>query len=94
MISSYLNQSLTWKHAGTPNEYNESTYTTTTIKGRKENGVKLVRNKQGEETVSTACVFTTSAVSVDDLIDDRLVIDVLSNPTLNGTNLFYEVYLV
>lgn len=94
MISSYLNQSLTLKHAGTPNEYNESTYTTSTIKGRKENGFKLVRNNQGEEVVSSACVFTSATVVVDDLIDNRLVISVLDNPTLNGTSLFNEVYLV
>jgi hypothetical protein len=93
MINDYANQSMTLKTAGTPNEYNEPTYATSTIKGRKEHGIKLVRNAQGEETVSSAVVFTASVVSVNDLIDDAIVIDSQPMPNLDGTTQFYEVYL-
>ena len=92
-MTEYLNQSMTWKHISSINKYNEPTYTTSTIKGRKETGHKLVRNSQGEEVVSTACVFTLSAIEKCDLIDDEIVISVESNVELNGTTKFYEVYL-
>ena len=94
MISAYTNQSLTWKHVSSINEYNEPTYTTSTIKGRKETGFKMIRDAQGQETVSSATVFTKSAVTVNDLIDGKLVIAVDSQITLGGSVLFYEVYLI
>lgn len=94
MISAYINQSLTWKHVSSINEYNEATYTTSTIKGRKETGFKMIRDAQGQETVSSAQVFTKSAVVVNDKIDDKLVIAVDSQITLGGSVSFYEVYLI
>jgi hypothetical protein len=54
----------------------------------------MVRNAQGQETVSSATVFTASPVLVNDLIDDKLVIAVNSAITLGGGVGFYEVYLV
>ena len=93
MISTYTNQSLTWQSVSSINQYNEATYTTTTIKGRKETGFKMVRNAQGQETVSSATVFTASPVLVNDLIDGQLVIAVNSEITLGGGVGFYEVYL-
>lgn len=93
MLKEYMNQSLSWKHAASVNEYNESTYTTTTIKGRKETGHKLVKNAAGEDTVSSARVFTESAIIVDDLIDDTLIISVESAVDLGGTVQFYTGYL-
>jgi hypothetical protein len=94
MISAYTNQSLTWKHVSSINEYNEPTYATSIIKGRKETGFKMIRDAQGQETVSSAQVFTKSAVAVNDKIDDKLVIAVDSQITLNGSISFYEVYLI
>lgn len=94
MISAYTNQSLTWKHVSSINEYNEPTYATSTIKGRKETGFKMIRDAQGQETVSSAQVFTKSAVVVNDKIDDKLVIAVDSQITLGGSVSFYEVYLI
>jgi len=94
MIKAYLNQNLSWKHAGTLNEYNEPTYTTTTIKGRKETGHKLVRNKQGQEVVSSAWVVTQSAIAPNDKIDGSLVISVEEAVQMDGTTKFYEGYLV
>jgi hypothetical protein len=75
------------------NEYNEATYKTATIKGRKETGHKLIRNKEGQEIVSTACVFTQSTISENDLIDGRPVISVEEQIGLGGVVEGYEVYL-
>jgi hypothetical protein len=94
MLDNYANQNLIWSYAGTPNEYNESTYTTSTIKGRKETGFKLVRDAQGQEITSSAVVFTKSPVSNNDLIDGRRVISSESMIGLDGATQWYEVYLI
>lgn len=94
MLSDYANQSLTLKHVTSVNEYNEPSYTTTTIKGRKETGFKLIRNAAGQMVVASAIVFTKSAVSNNDLIDGSLVISVKSDISLDGTTLFYEAFLL
>lgn len=93
MLKEYMSQSLTWKHIASINEYNEPIYTTTTIKGRKETGHKLVKNAAGEDTVSSARVFTGSAIIIDDLIDDTLIISVESAVDLAGVVQFYAGYL-
>jgi hypothetical protein len=54
----------------------------------------MIRDAQGQETVSSAQVFTKSAVVVNDKIDDKLVIAVDSQITLGGSVSFYEVYLI
>lgn len=93
MIEAYTNQTLILKKPASVNEYNEAAYTSTSIKGRLENGYKLVRNKQGEETVSSARVFTKTLVQVDDLINDMLVISAEPLTDLDGSTGFYTVYL-
>ena len=93
MIEMYANQSLTLKVPGTPNEYNEPTYTSSTIKGRKESNFKLVRDVHGDEVVSSSFVVTESAVEVGNLIDDKVVIASNPMPDLDGNIQFYEVYL-
>ena len=93
MLDRYANQSLTWKHFTAIDAYNEATYSSTTIKGRKETGFKLIRNSQGQETVSSAQVFTESAIEVNDLIDDKLVMAVDTQIKLDGGVGFREVYL-
>lgn len=94
MSSLYFNQDISWGDAGTPNEYNESTYTTTTIKGRKQDGFKLIRNASGDQAVSSAMVMTETAVGVKDLLDGDEVM--ASNPIrdLDGNILHYEVWLI
>ena len=94
MLDDYANQSLIWMHVLTLNEYNEiATSTTTTIKGRKDTGFKLIRNAQGQEIVSTAYVATKSAIAANDTIDGKLVISSEPAIDLDGSVLFYEVYL-
>jgi hypothetical protein len=94
MIEFYANQSLSHEVAGDLDQYSQPTYAdAVTIKGRKEHGIKLVRNTEGEETVSSATVFTETAVSVNDKIDDSLVIASHPLADLDGDTGFYEVYL-
>lgn len=93
MLDNYANQSMTWKHVTAISDTNQATYTSSTIKGRKETGFRLIRNAQGDEVVSSATVFTESAVQANDLIDDRLVIAVANEIQLGGTVGFYEVFL-
>lgn len=94
MLDDYANQSLTWVHVLTLNEYNEiATSTTTTIKGRKDTGLKLICNAQGQEILSTAYVATKSAITVNDNIDGKLVVSSEPAIDLDGRVLFWEVYL-
>ena len=94
MITNYANQSLTWKKVSSINEYNEPTYSTSTIKGRKQTGFKLIRNAQGQEVTSSASVYTKSAISPNDLIDGQQIIAVESAITISGSVGFYKGYLL
>jgi hypothetical protein len=93
MLNAYANQDLTRQTASTTNEYNEPTRVTTTIKGRKETGFKQVRNAQGAIVVSTAVIFTQTAIQQGDLIDGSRVIAVNAAVDLRGAVRFYEAYL-
>lgn len=93
MLDAYANQNLTWKSVASVSKYNEPTYSSVTIKGRKETGNKLILNAEGQEVISSARVFTESAVANNDLIDDSKVIQVNKNIGLDGSIVFYEVYL-
>jgi hypothetical protein len=88
----YFNQTATWKSAGTPNSYNEPTYTSTTIKCRKQGVNKLVNNSLGQAVTSNSIIFTSSVIQVNDKIDDRLVLRVDAVYGLDSLS-HYEVYL-
>ena len=94
MLDDYANQSLSWKHVSSVNNHNEPTYTTTTIKGRKETSSKLVRNNRGQDVISSARAFTETLVSLNDLIDDAQIISIESAVDLNGVVQFYTVNLL
>ena len=93
IISTYTNQSITWKHVASINKYNEPTYTTTTIKGRLEEGFKQVRTATGEEVTSSARCYTKALVGIGDLLDDRVVIALNKMFNLSGAEKFREVWL-
>ena len=97
MIDLYLNQSVTLKSKTSVNEYNEATYTTSTIKARYQYKRKVIRNPMGEEVISMAQVFTTTQVKPDDTITfdsvDWNVLAVENCVTLEGTVNHYEVFL-
>jgi hypothetical protein len=92
-MRAYMNDSITHETPGTPDEYNEVTYSSSTIKGRIEPGYDLVRTAQGEEVVSTATLFTETAVSENDKIDGHLVVSVIHEKNLDGSVEFYEAKL-
>ena len=93
MLNDYANQSITRQTMSSINAYNEPTYSSTTIKGRKEPTNKLVRNAQGEEITSNSFVITESLVLVNDLLDGSQVLTVDILPDIDGTTQFYEAYL-
>lgn len=93
MLSGYANQEITRKTPASVNDANEPTYTTTTIYGRKESRIRLVRDTQGKEVVSSGIVYTETAVLVGDLLDATTVLRVDAMPDLGGTVQFYEVSL-
>ena len=97
MITDYLNQSATWKTVTSVNEYNEPTFTSTTITCRMEYKRQMVRDAQGQEVVSEATLYTTSAVLPGDVITydsrDWSVLTVASEAQLDGTVLFRAVYM-
>lgn len=97
MLDIYLNQTVVWKSKTTANEYNEATYSSTSIPARFEYKRKIVRDKTGVQVISEAVCYTESAVQPDDVITfdgkDWPVVSVANQTDLEGTVLFYEVRL-
>jgi len=63
-----LGESVTWKAKGAVNEYNEPTYTDTTITVIWYDDQKLIRNEQGEELQQLAYIQTTALIQQGDAI--------------------------
>lgn len=97
MLTAYNNQSITLKTRSSVNNYNEPTYSSSTIKGRFEYNKQLIRDVNSENIMSQAILYTESTVSVGDVIThdnrDWIVVDVRSNANLDGAIEFYEVIL-
>ena len=94
MLEEYANQSLTLAKHGTISDCGEYPYTSTsTISGRKETGIKIVKNQYGQEVVSTSTVFTETDIDIDDKIDGDIVIAIDDAVDLDGVVLFNMAYL-
>lgn len=97
MITDYLNQTATWKTVSSVNEYNEPTFTSTTITCRMEYKRQMVRDAEGQEVVSEATLYTLSAVLPGDIITysarDWSVITVADEAQLDGSVMFRAVYM-
>jgi hypothetical protein len=97
MIDLYLNQNITLKIETSVNEYNEPVFTLSTIKARFEYDRTMVKNKEGEEVVSEAKLFTLTPVKVDDVINydgkDYPIISVANMVNLEGELSHYEARL-
>jgi len=97
LLSAYANQTLTWKSKTSVNEWNEATYSTTSIKGRFEYKRRIVQSTDGKELISEARLFTESHVLPDDVITydgiDWSVISISDVPGIDGSVQFYEVLL-
>jgi hypothetical protein len=92
MLTNYAKVAMTLSVAGTPNKYNESTYTTSTIYGVKESTNKLVRDRYGTEIVAGTLVLTKTAVTINDRIDGDIVIRVDTVRDITGNVSHYEAY--
>ena len=92
MLEDYCTQSGEWKHKTGIDDYNQPSYDTKTIDCRILDQEKLVRNKQGEQVLSTSTVFTQENVQLDDLINGRAVIGRKNLDLLDGSD-GWEVYL-
>jgi len=97
MLSNYVNQNVTLKTRTGQNEYNEPTYTTSTIKGRFIYKRELFRLENGEEVLSNAILYTMATVSEGDNITsdskDWVVRSVYPGVKLNGIKGFTKVML-
>lgn len=93
MLEDYCNQKAIWKSKTGVNDCNESTYEEKEIDCRKEEKIKLVRDKTGKEVVSNTTVYTPEPICVDDMVDGRIVIGVGTMTDLDGVIEGYEVYL-
>jgi hypothetical protein len=93
-MSDYTNQTATLKTATGTDDYGSTTYgSPVTIACRIEASRRLLKDARGQDVVAGSRVFTTRAVSADDLIDDRTIIRVDPVPGLDGSISHYEVYL-
>lgn len=96
-VDRFMNQDITIKNNFSTNKYNESTYNTSTIKGRFEYDRKLIKNSLGEEKISEAVLYTKSAINPDDVIHfdniDWEIMKVDNKIGLQGNIQFYEVRL-
>jgi len=68
MLSNYVNQNVSLKTRTGENQYNEPTYTTSTIKGRFIYKNELFRLEGGEEATSQAILYTMATVKKGDVI--------------------------
>jgi hypothetical protein len=97
MLSQYVNQNVTLKTRTGQNEYNEPTYTSSTIKGRFIYKREMFRLENGEEVLSNAILYTMSTVSEGDVIvsdsKDWVVRTVYPAVKLNGIKGFTKVVL-
>lgn len=93
MLDKYLNQTVTLKSVTATSEYGQPTRTTSSIKARKEQKQRLIRDKYGKEVISSTTVFLKECVSVDDMIDDMPVIDVRDMVDKGGRIVGREVFL-
>jgi len=94
MLEDYLNQTALWEYIENTNEYNEKICNNKTIKCRKEDKIKLVRDKDGIQVVSNSTVYCKEPVKVEHKIDGRVVITVATITDLLGEVEGYEVYLI
>lgn len=93
MLNEYASQIIVWQKSISINKYNETTYANPlNILGRIEPKHKLIRNPQGEETLTTYFLMTETDVRENDLINGSLVISSTPIIDLMGDTLYYEVY--
>jgi len=96
VIGDYCNQSVTWRHVTSRDEFSDPSYAADQpIKVRWEAKRRLVRDGKGDQVVSEARVFTDAAVEPGDVLvyggREWPVIAVGQATGLDGSELFREV---
>ena len=89
----YLNQDVTWKEKTDQDFYNKPTYSSSSIKARKEKKRRMVRDAQGEEVISETTVYTQSNIGLEDQIDGEQVINVSEWIDKGGDVVGNEVFI-
>lgn len=97
LLSNYVNQTITHKTRTGQNEYNEPTYSSSTIRGRFIYKREIARLENGEEILSNGILYTMSTVVEGDVIThdskDWVVRFVYPAVRLNGLKGFTKVVL-
>lgn len=95
MFINLLRETAILKNLTDKNEYGEEQYGSgISIQCKIQDGIKLVRNKQGIETVSTAVVYTNyKDIDINDKINNKTVISIKKIKECNGEVLGLGVYL-
>jgi hypothetical protein len=97
MLDDYCNESITVKTPSSTNKFNEQTYTERTIKARFEYKSTYTQDDKGEKVISTARLFTTESVTINDVVNyasvDWKVISISSMSDLDNDVIGYEVKL-
>ncbi len=88
-----LNQTVELSAFQSRDEYNKKTYSTSQITARAEGRRRQVTTEEGERLISNMTVITQTAVTVEDKIDGRRILEVLNMVDLDGNIIGYEVLL-
>lgn len=92
-LSELLNQTVTLSTFASRNVAGEETYTDSQVSARKEGRRRLVTTADGERLVSPTTVIVQIAVTIEDQIDGRRVLEVLDMVEGDGEIIGYEVLL-
>jgi len=83
-----LGEIVTWRAKGAVNQYNEPTYTDTSITVIWHDDVRMIRNERGETLQQLAYIQTTSLIQQGDMITRNgvswPVIGIQKTPTQEG----------
>lgn len=94
MIEYYCNQKGIWKKHIDTDAYGNNVYADPVeIPCRIENKTKLIRTKDGKETLSDTKILTKLQIKADDLFNERVVLYVDDMVDFDGEVIGYEVRL-
>lgn len=97
MLGDYLNQTITWRSRSSVNEYNEPTFSTSSVAGRTVYKRSMVRLANGEEITSHAFIYTEALIQEGDEITlgnkNWTVRQVYPHVYFDGTTMGYKVVL-
>ena len=97
MPTIYFNQTIRWGKTIKVNAYGEPELEWKDIKGRWQDKVNLIRDKEGKEIVCLAKLFCSDPIRADDILEfqgrEWVVLSVTPITRLDGSESHREVYL-